>query len=84
MAVVAEKIETANLQTHLLVPKLEIYVAHSGNICHDERKGRSRYKDIAAGCMAAQSLTRGVEHAVGLRSLFLSHNKQFCVDKMML
>lgn len=61
LAVVAEEVETAYLQAHLVVPKVEVVMVDGRDIGHDERQHGEENENVTARCMAAQSLARGIE-----------------------
>ena len=62
---VAEEVEIAELQAHLLRPEVEIIAVEGGNIGHGEREHGGRDEHVAAAGMAPQGLAGGIEHIAG-------------------
>ena len=63
MSRMAEHIEVADLKAYLLIPELEVLTVYPGHVGNGKRKHRGRDKDIAAGCMVAYRLARGIEYS---------------------
>ncbi len=62
MTAVAEYIEVAYLEAHGLRPEVEIVAVDGWGIGHDEREDCCGDEDVAAGCVATDGLSGGVEY----------------------
>jgi len=63
MTAMRQQIESADLQTHLMIPESGIQRIDSGDIRRNQREKRRENQYIPSGRMMAQGLTCGIKYA---------------------